>query len=468
MSVKLKPYPAYKDSGLPWLGRIPAHWDLRRLKFLLGEVDSRSVDGKEQLLRVSQYSGITQRKSQDGSDEPDTRAKSLVGYKRVAPDDLVINIMLAWNGSLGVSRYEGIASPAYCVYRFRSGALPQFYDQMLRLPIYKGRIKVASRGVVESRLRLYSDDLGCIESLLPPGDEQHAIAQFIEASDRRTNALIRVKRRLIEVLNEQKQAIIQRAVTRGLDPAAPLKPSGIPWLGDIPVHWQIVPLKYLASRVQNGATPPSDRRDYFDGGDIPWHGPSSVGASLEVGSAARYVTAKAIEDGKARAIKAPALLVVVIGATAGRMGLLLRDGSSNQQITAFDLRSERLDPELAVNQLKQAESWLRATASTATIPILDSGLVARLPLAVPPRDEQMQMRDALRVSVAPFATAVARAEREIDLIREYRTRLVSDVVTGKLDVRGVTLPETLATNPEAADEIEIEVGEADEAEVAEV
>ncbi len=174
MIADLKPYAEYKDSGLSWLGPVPGHWGIRRMKTLLREVDSRSTNGKEQLLRVSQYTGVTQRESAAGTDAPDTRAASLVGYKQVAVNDLVINIMLAWNGSMGVSRYSGIASPAYCVYRFRSGALPWYYHQLLRLPIYKGRIKTASTGVVESRLRLYSDDLGCIEAILPPPMEQEA------------------------------------------------------------------------------------------------------------------------------------------------------------------------------------------------------------------------------------------------------------------------------------------------------
>src|ERR1035437_8948633 len=104
------------------------------MKLLLREVDSRSPTGKEQLLRVSQYTGVTQRKSINGSDEPDSRAASLIGYKRVGISDLVINIMLAWNGSLGASRYEGIASPAYCVYRFNKDALPWYFHELLRLP----------------------------------------------------------------------------------------------------------------------------------------------------------------------------------------------------------------------------------------------------------------------------------------------------------------------------------------------
>jgi type I restriction enzyme S subunit len=116
--VRLKPYPEYRDSGLPWLGKIPAHWDIRRAKYLLREMDARSLTGQEQLLSVSQYTGVTSRKGREREEEYVSRATSLIGYKQVASNDLVINIMLAWNGSLGVSPCDGIVSPAYCVYRF--------------------------------------------------------------------------------------------------------------------------------------------------------------------------------------------------------------------------------------------------------------------------------------------------------------------------------------------------------------
>ena len=111
---ELKPYPAMKDSGVPWLWEVPEHWEVRRLMYLLRERDVRSSTGTEQLLRVSQFTGVTERRRADGGEEPDTRAESLAGYKLVEPEDLVVNIMLAWNGSMGVSRFSGIASPAYC------------------------------------------------------------------------------------------------------------------------------------------------------------------------------------------------------------------------------------------------------------------------------------------------------------------------------------------------------------------
>ena len=132
MQFPLKPYTAYKPSGVQWMSDVPAHWEVRRLKHQLTERDSRSTDGREQLLRVSQYSGVTKRAVVDGSDTPDTRAESLIGYKCVERYDLVVNIMLAWNGSMGVSKYRGIVSPAYCVYRVMKSGNPSFFHYLFR------------------------------------------------------------------------------------------------------------------------------------------------------------------------------------------------------------------------------------------------------------------------------------------------------------------------------------------------
>ena len=178
----LKPYPEYKESGVPWLGRIPSHWDVVRLKYLVNEIDSRSTSGRETLFSVSQYTGVTRRRKNEDDDGPDTRARSLVGYKNVLPGDLVINIMLAWNGSLGVSRDTGIVSPAYCVYRFKPDVIPSYFDNLLRTPLYRGRIKASSTGVVESRLRLYSDALYRIEALFPRRNTKRRLSDLLNTS----------------------------------------------------------------------------------------------------------------------------------------------------------------------------------------------------------------------------------------------------------------------------------------------
>jgi type I restriction enzyme S subunit len=436
MIANLQPYPDYKESGVPWLGKIPSSWDVRRMKLLLREVDSRSSTGKEQLLRVSQYTGVTQRKAIDGSDAPDTRASSLVGYKRVTTDDLVINIMLAWNGSLGVSRYEGIASPAYCVYRFKSGARPWYYHELLRLPLYKGRIKTASTGVVQSRLRLYSDDLGCIEAIQPPSEDQDAIVRFLDHVNGRLRA-IRAKRKVVALLHEQKQAIIHRAVTRGLDPTVPFKPSGIPWLGDIPKHWELWRISRFA-RVGNGSTPSRGKPTYWNGGTYPWLNSSQVNRGF-INSTDQFVTQTALRECHLPRVPAGSVLVAITGQgkTRGMSAVLGMEATINQHIAFITPRIPIASPELIYLALTAAYLQLRASSedSGSTKGAITCEELKRFKIAIPPEPEQEALLRHVQTETHTLHTAITRLEREIALLREYRTRLVADVVTGKLDVR---------------------------------
>ena len=444
MIATLEPYSEYKDSGVPWLGEIPAQWDVRRMKLLLREVDSRSSTGKEQLLRVSQYTGVTQRKSIDGSDAPDTRASSLVGYKRVTTDDLVINIMLAWNGSMGVSRYEGIASPAYCVYRFKSGARPWYYHELLRLPLYKGRIKTASTGVVESRLRLYSDDLGRIEALQPPPEEQDAIVRFLDYANWRLERAIRAKRRVIALLHEQKQAIIHRAVTGGLYPTVPLKPSGIPWIGDIPKHWEVRQLGRFVT-LQRGFDITKDQQEagsipvVSSGGVASFHSkPTAPGPGVILGRKGSVGTVHFVDG--------PYWAHDTI--------LWVKDFGGNHPRFVYYV--------LSLLDLKRFDTG-------SANPTLNRNVVHPELVAFAPLDEQVAITLYLDQAVNKTEQTIMRLEREISLLREYRTRLVADVVTGKLDVRPAAcqLPaEPVAPEPapgpeDLADEAELEPNNAE-------
>ena len=434
MTLALQPYPAYKNSGVEWLGQIPAHWEIRRLKHILCEVNSRSQTGEEQLLSVSQYTGVTPRQSKIGSDEPDTRAASLVGYKSVSKNDLVVNIMLAWNGSMGVSHYEGVVSPAYCVYRFKSHVHSWYYHSLLRLPSYKGRIKTSSTGVVESRMRLYSDDLFCIEALMPPYEEQLAIAHFVDQLDRRVNRLIRIKRRLIELLNEQKQAVIHSAVTQGLDPDAPKKPSGVDWLGDIPAHWKVTKLKRLA-RMQSGDN--ITAYEINESGAYPVYG----------GNGLRGYTEAYTHSGN----------LVLIGRQGALCGNInYASGSfwaSEHAVVATPIRPYN---ELWFGELLRVMN-LNQYSQAAAQPGLAVERIQNLAVLFPPYAEQCQIAENVSVQTADIDVATSRTKREIELIREYRTRLITDVVTGKIDVRRfVPVSKTAAEWENIEEEIEID------------
>lgn len=428
----LKPYAEMKDSGIEWLGAVPAHWDVRRLKYLLRERDTRSEKGEEQLLRVSQYTGITERKRDDGAEGPDTRAASLVGYKVVDRSDLAVNIMLAWNGSLGVSPHDGIVSPAYGVYRFNPGIEPMFFHHLLRSPTYKARIKTASRGVVESRLRLYTDDLYRIEALLPPIDEQAAIVRFLDHADRRIRRAIAAKQKLIRLLEEQKRAIIHRAVTRGLDPDVRLKPSGVEWLGDVPEHWEIRKLRSLFRRQGSGTTPAGDR--YYDG-SIPWVMSGDLNDAI-VTTTKRSVTAEALEDVGALKVYSPRSLVVAMyGATIGKTGVLALAACTNQACCVFSEHFPSVSVEFLQLAVNVARPALLIQSFGGGQPNINANVVKALRVPVPPLQEQMRILEWTRQNA--FGPAIEVAKEEISLLKEYRARLIADVVTGKIDVRDV-------------------------------
>jgi type I restriction enzyme, S subunit len=431
----LKPYGEYKESDAPWFGDVPRHWEVKRLGSVFAErsetnekyeiADVLSVLKDIGVIPYSEKGRIGNKKSDD-----------IGRYKVVRPDDLVVNCMNVIIGSVGRSRYTGCLSPVYYVLKRRQQEhLPRYLELVFQHKSFQRSLVRIGNGILAHRMRIPMEKLKAELFLLPPPVEQAAIVRFLDWANGRLERAIRAKRKVIALLNEQKQAIIHRAVTRGLDPSVPLKPSGVPWLGDIPQHWEVVPLKYLCRRIQNGATPSTSEQRYYIGGTVPWFGPSSIGMSSELGVPVRHLTTAAFDDGRARLICGPALLVIVIGATAGKMGLLPGDGATNQQITAFELLQGAVAPDFVVQQLRSSEPWLKSTASTATIPILDSGIVNRLPVAVPPVSEQERILSALFIEALPLTTAISRLEREIDLHREYRTRLVADVVTGKLDVR---------------------------------
>lgn len=445
----LKPYVEYKETGIAWIKRIPAHWQILRIKLLLQEQDKRSKTGKEQLLKVSQYTGVTKRNSIE--EEPDTRAKSLVGYKQVALNDLVINIMLAWNGSLGISKYAGIVSPAYCVYRFNQTINPWYYHYLLRTPLYKGRIKAASTGVVESRLRLYSDQLGRIEGLVPPLDEQDNIVAFINYANHKIDQYIRAKKKLIKLLNEQKQVIIHKAVTRGLNPQVKLKDSGIEWLGEIPEHWNAVKISHLINLVTGF---PFKSSEFINSGIKLLRGINVTPENLRWNDVVYIKPSKQYE----------AFNLEIDDLVLGMDRPIISSGVRATKITESDtpcylvqrVARIRTNKQLLSEYLlllikgKGFSNYLTPIFTGISVPHLSPKQISDFIIALPPIDEQTHIIEYIKLSTMRVNSAIQKANQEIQLLQEYRTRLISDVVTGQLDVQTAAqqLPQLNILNPE--------------------
>ena len=246
MIANLHPYPEYKESELQWLGRVPAHWSVRRIKTVLRETDCRSADGKGALLSLTRVRGLIPHKEM--TDKMHS-AQTLVGYKRYRPGQIVMNRMQAWSGMFGAAALDGLVSPDYAVFDVLGGHEIKLLLERLKTPDLVGQFALESKGIGSGFNRLYTDRFGPIPISMPPPEEQAAMVRFLDYANGRLERAIRAKRKVIALLHEQKQAIIHRAVTRGLDPAVPLKPSGIPWLGDIPTHWEVCGLSIFSMKL---------------------------------------------------------------------------------------------------------------------------------------------------------------------------------------------------------------------------
>ena len=408
----LKPYSDYKDSGLPWLGKIPSHWNTPRTKarFRLRTELSGTAHGKE-LLSVYTHIGVRPRKDLE---ERGNKASSTDNYWAVYRGDIVCNKLLAWMGAIGVSQFDGVTSPAYDILQSTRPLVPEYYHELFRTRLYLSQFKANSRGIMDMRLRLYFDQFGQIPIIEPPVEEQSAIVKFLAALDRRVNRFVKAKRWLIALLTEQKQAIITQAVARGLNPNAKLKPSGIDWLGDIPAHWEVRKLKHLA-KMESGESITSLTIEAA--GAYPVFG----------GNGLRGYTTAFTHDGDYALI--------------GRQGALC--GNVNFVSGKFWASEHAVVPTLRPNvhvhwfaELIRTMN-LRQYSQSAAQPGLAIEMISNLSVPLPTLNEQLEIAASIVRQARCTIDAMETAQREIDLIREYRTRLVADVVTGKLDVRAV-------------------------------
>jgi type I restriction enzyme S subunit len=255
----LTPYAETKNAGAPWLNRVPEHWEVVRSRYLFREIDRRSATGAETHLSMSQKLGLVP------NSEVDHRilvSESYIGAKLVEPNDLVLNRLKAHLGVFAIAHRAGLVSSDYSVFRPADGANVRFFEYALRSSACRAELRTRAKGIVEGFWRLYSPDFYQIRLPVPSAEEQRQKVRFLDAHGAVTARLIRAKRRLIQLLEEQKQAIICRAITRGLHPHVPMRRTGIEWMAEIPAHWKLRRLKTLVLNIAEHANALRDSDTY--------------------------------------------------------------------------------------------------------------------------------------------------------------------------------------------------------------
>jgi len=424
-------YESYKDSGVKWLDDLPSHWEIKRIKYLFAEINERSFDGSEDLLSVSQYTGVTNKSERTEDGTMLTNAATLEGYKKVWEGDLVTNIMLAWNGSLGFSPYNGITSPAYSIYRLKTKAVNKYFHYLFRTELYKSEFKRNSSGVIESRLRLYTDDFFRIWSILPPFPEQTAIAEFLDRKTALIDQAIDIKQKQIELLKERKQILIHKAVTRGLDPNVKMRDSGVEWIGEIPEHWEVKKLKFSTKIFRGKFThrPRNDERLY--NGKYPFF------QTGDVARAGKYLSdyKQTLNDFGLRVstLFPKGTIVITIAANIGDISILDIDACFPDSIVGFEpmelITRDFLYNSLIVMKEQFMSSTIKNTQMNLNVDRIGSNLIT-----IPKIHEQLEIIKYIDTASSKIEYSISLKEKEIEKLKEYKATLINSAVTGKFKV----------------------------------
>jgi type I restriction enzyme, S subunit len=473
----LKPYPAMKESGVFWLGSVPEHWDVQRLRnaadMRVSNVDKHTKDD-EQPVRLCNYVDVY--KNDFISPEMAfMRATATMGeierFRLRAGDVLITKDSETWKDigvpALVVATEDDIISGYHlALLRPLPGKVNGAYlFRALQSTPLAYQFHIEANGV--TRYGLSHSAIKSVWVPLPPIPEQAAIVRFLDYFGRRIRRYIGAKRRLISLLNEQKQAIIHRAVTRGLDPNVRLKPSGVEWLGDVPEHWEVRRLKTLLHRIDQGISPQAEARLADDGA---WgvlkagcvnHGVFRDTEHKRLPDGFAIDEALAVRGGDvlvSRACGSPKLVGSVGQVRRLRYRLLLSDKTFRlvfSDLQLVDFAVSAMNSRYFRLQVEQAISGAEGLANNLPLTSLRDFL-----LVVPSSREAQQIASSLGGRLEQLSTFVESAEREVELMLEYRTRLIADVVTGKLDVREAAA--RLPDEGDAGDDIGGDVLEGDE------
>ncbi|MCR8573605.1 restriction endonuclease subunit S [Streptomyces sp. Isolate_219] len=405
------------DLEQAWARNVPSHWRWSRNKELLAESLSVSLDGSEELLSVSHLTGITPKSEKNVTM---TAAENLDGYRLVDTGDLVINTMWAWMGALGVSKQAGIVSPAYGVYSPRPNAPfgPGFYDYLYRSNPYVMEMTRLSRGIWSSRLRLYPDVFLSMAIPVPPLEEQRAIANYLDRETARIDTLIEEQQRLIEMLRERRQAIIDVAFSVLGEPCVQLRRY----------------TRFLTSGSRGWADYYADEGERFVRiGNLPR-------ASLDLRGDVQFVDLPAnVTEGSRTMLEAGDLLFSIT-AYLGSVAVVGGDWVGayvSQHVALCRLEPEHVDSRFigwfmltttGQDQLKEG-----AAGGAKMQLALDDIRGLRVPLAS--INEQRNIAASLDEQTAKIDTLIEETERFIDLSRERRSALITAAVTGQIDVR---------------------------------
>jgi len=457
--MKYEAYADYKDSGVEWLGIVPAHWDIKKLKFI-ANVQPSNIDKKTKETDIpvllcnytdvyynDKVSPAMEFMKASATEEQIKRFTLRAGDTVITkdsedPNDIAIPSFVPEDITGVVCGYHLAVIRPYEI------GYGEFIKRLFECGYARAYFATRSNGLTRYGLGTFALDNICYPK--PPKQEALTIANFLDHETAKIDTLIEKQQQLIKLLKEKRQAVISHAVTKGLNPNAPMRDSGVEWLGEVPAHWEVYRVKHLSFLISKGTTPSTIGGDFVDEG-IRFLKAENIGKSLAVQSTPSfYITEKVDEQISRSRLKEHDVLVIIAGATTGLSSIVSRDvlpANTNQAVSFI----RPLKQEFSIlilrwlsTEFAQRIIWMGAVQ--AAQPNLSMEDLGNIPIVVPPIDELNKIMSIIDSRLMIFDHLILKAESAIELMQERRTALISAAVTGKIDVRNWQAPETLQSN----------------------
>jgi len=429
-----KKYDAYKDSGVKWVGEIPTNWFNDRLGTILEPV-SKKGNADKPLLSITREKGVILRDVEDDSENHNFIPDDLSNYKLIEKGQFGMNKMKAWQGSYGVSSHTGIVSPAYYVFKFIKPIYPEFFHWAIRSKTYISFFGSASDGVRIGQWDLSKDRMKNIPFVFPDVDSQKKIVEFIQDKAEQIDQAIAIKEQQIALLNERKQIVIQKAVTQGLDPNVVMKDSGVEWIGKIPEHWLYEPIKYSLKGIvdcEHKTAPFVDEKEFFV------IRTSNVKNGKLVYDDAKYTHEKGYNEWTRRGVPTPGDVLLTREAPAGEACLV----PSNQKICLgqrmvwLKINNKRVLSQFILYLIYSnvVRTYIDFLSAGSTVLHFNMADIKNIPVLIPPLVEQKSIIQYLDKIESDVNHSIEIIKLQIAKLKEYKTTLINDAVTGKIKV----------------------------------
>lgn len=419
-----------KDSGIEWIGEIPETWEVVKIKYYLSRNDIKNHPDEEVLSVYRDY-GVVPKNSR--TDNHNVTSTDTTNYKYVTEGNLVINKMKAWQGSLAVSNYTGIVSPAYYVYQFKNSKLNKRYFHYLIRNCYKSEFKRLSTGIRDGQWDLQAYDFENTSITLPPKSEQQQIADFLDHKTVEIDGLIDKINTEIDTLKQYQRRLITRAVTKGLDSNVPMKDSGIEWIGEIPETWETIKVKYIVSKLERGTAP-----KYTELHETQVVNQATFSKGFFDKSNMRYSTIPASQS-RGLLQYQDVLVASTGGGVLGKVHYFTEHEEfvADSHVTIVRFIEQKLIPKFGyyyLSTLYDVFNNVMAQGSTNQIE-LKRDTFANSFIPFPRIEEQRVIVDYLEQKVSQIQTIIKSKQQQMDQLTEYKNSLIFEYVTGKKQVK---------------------------------